>query len=263
MRKRVQIAVAVVVVAVVGVAVWQWLRERQTGPVYRGKRLDYWLRQYAEQTPKGSEATNAFRQLGERAVPWLVQRLEAPDPFGSWYLRICDGYEHYLPKFLADRLPESHHIETRLAALNALAMLAPSAHSAMTAIINALTNEDVEIGRTAALALGTLGPVTSNVVPALVSAMTTNLDWYEEGNAMYSLGVIRPVTTNAISALVNAMKNGRCEAAEALGNMGPSGASAALELLTAIRSADMMMSEAASTALLKIDPEAAAKAGVK
>lgn len=265
MRKRVKIAVAILLAAAGGVAVWQGLRERE--PVYQGKRLGYWFRAYARQTPQASEATNAIRRLGERAVPWLVQRLDAPDPFGSWYLRACDGYARYLPQFLANRLPESRHEERRLAALGALAMVAPSAHSATPAIINALNDKEVDLRRSAAATLGQLGPITSNVVPALISALT-NGDWYTEEEALRALGKLGPAATNAIPALVNELKyqhpERRAWSAEYLGNMGPRAKTAVPALLLATTDDETQwVREAATNALLKIDPEAAAKAGVK
>jgi HEAT repeat protein len=266
MRKRVQIAIAILLVIVAGVIAWQAVRERQTGPVCRGRRLDYWLQQYAKQTPQLSEATNAFRQLGERAVPWLVQILNAPDSFGSWYQRAYDGNAHYLPQFLTAGLPEPRQMESRLAALDALALLAPSAHSAMPAIINALNDKDVDLRRSAAIILGQLGPITSNVVPALVSALT-NGDWYTEQEALRVLGGMGPRATNAIPALVNELKHlhpdFRTWAAEGLGNMGPGAKSATTALmLTATQDHVLWVREAASSALLRIDPEAAAKAGI-
>ena len=265
MRKRVRIALAMLLIVIAGVSAWEGLRERE--PVYQGKRLDYWFRQYAKRTPQMSEATNAFRQLGERAVPWLVKILNAPDSFGSWYQRAYDRYANDLPLFLAGRLPEPQHMERRLTALDALALLVPSAHGAMPAIINALNDKDVDLRRSAAHTLGQLGPITSNVIPALVSALT-NGDWYTEQEALLALKGMTPPATNAIPALVNELKHlhpdFRTWAAEGLGNMGPSAkiATPAL-LLTATHDQNPRVREAASSALVKIDPGAAAKVGVK
>jgi hypothetical protein len=86
MRKWVRIALAALLIAVVGMVAWQMVRPDPHEPLYQGKRLGYWFRQYAKHSPQMSQATNAFWQMGERAVPYLAQVLEAPDPWGSWYL---------------------------------------------------------------------------------------------------------------------------------------------------------------------------------
>ena len=50
MRKRVQIVLAVLLMAVVGAVVWRILRPQEREPVYHGKPLGYWFRQYARRS---------------------------------------------------------------------------------------------------------------------------------------------------------------------------------------------------------------------
>ncbi len=263
MRKRYNIALAVLLVAILVMIAWPLLL-RLGEPVYQGKRLSYWFRAYARQTRQMSEATNAFAQLGERAVPYLARVLEGPDP---WWQKPYNLAAQRLPKSLAGGLT-TLHVEARFAALDALALLAPSAPGAVPAIINALNAPDVVLQRSVPSILGRLRPITSNVVAALVYALTRNGDWYTQEEALQALGGMGPAATNAIPALADALKHEHPDfrewAAEGLGNMGLS-AQAAVPglLLTATHDQLLWVREAASNALLKIDPEAAAKAGVK
>src|SRR5690349_443056 len=98
MRKRLQIALLLLVCVLVGAFLWQ--RRPESQPVFSGMPLDYWLRQYAKGTSQTPEARRAFRRLGQRAVPRLVQVLQERDP--CWekpYFRIfC-----YLPATVRKR----------------------------------------------------------------------------------------------------------------------------------------------------------------
>jgi hypothetical protein len=83
-RKRLQIAVAVLLVVVIGVIAWQSLRSREHEPVYRGKRLTFWLRGFdisdnAPGKPNFNESVDAVRDAGTNAFPLLLSMLRASD----------------------------------------------------------------------------------------------------------------------------------------------------------------------------------------
>src|SRR5436190_11194337 len=102
-HKRVQIALVTLLGGVLSVFLWLVICHRQSQPVFHAKPLDYWLREYARATPHMNEARRAFRRLGERAIPYLVQVLEERDP---WWEKPYFRTFPYLPRFLANRLPK-------------------------------------------------------------------------------------------------------------------------------------------------------------
>src|ERR1035437_715646 len=73
MRKRVHIALGVLLAALAGVIAWQAVRERE--PVYQGKPLSVWLRQYrvthtdGDGGELGKQTETAIRQIGTNAIP--------------------------------------------------------------------------------------------------------------------------------------------------------------------------------------------------
>ena len=88
MRKRVGIALAVVLVALGGVVGFQILCPQEREPVYQGRALRFWLRDYAgwDIGPKTwaeakVRAEDAVRQIGTNAIPNLlkmVSKTESP-----------------------------------------------------------------------------------------------------------------------------------------------------------------------------------------
>src|SRR6266566_2135843 len=238
MTKQFKLTPAFLLLAVLGVIIWQVLPPHRIEPAFQGKPLRYWFQQYADLTPSTSEATNAIQQVGKAAVPFLVQILDAPDP---WWQKRYDAVFQRLPRSLATRLPYPVAIgktrAARLAALDALALIAPSDEEALAAVIKSLNASDIEVRRSAPLLLGQLGPKTTSVIPALVNALTNN-DWYAEENALRALAAMGPAATNTIPVLENALKHGHPDfqtfAAEGLGNIGPGAKAATPSLLTAM-----------------------------
>ena len=258
MKARWQIA-SLVVVAVATIVVI--VESPSNEPVYHGKRLSYWFRQYAQQTPQMSEATNAFVHLGGQAVPYLVRVLERP--IGPWQ-RAYNFAWGLLPKSQSKKLTLPNWRDgARYYALEALALIGPQAQKAVPAILRLLNDKDLELRRAAALALGQLRPLATNVIAALVNALT-NGDWYTEENTVRALGAIGPAASNAIPALVIELNHFhpdfRTFAAEALGNLGSGAKTATPALLTALQDQHSQVREAARSALLKIDATAATKA---
>jgi HEAT repeat protein len=149
-------------------------------------------------------------------------------------------------------------------ACDALVLIGPKAGQADPAVIDLLNDHDCEVQRSAPFILAALGPITTNVIPALINALTNDGDWYTEENALRAIGLIGPAATNAIPDLVLELKHFHPDfrefAAEALGNIGPKSKSAIPALLAAERDQNIAVSDAARSALLKIEVVAPAKA---
>jgi hypothetical protein len=66
------------IVVLAGLAIYFFLPQE---PRYNGKKLSTWLREFeAEQMDRRAAAAEAVRHIGPDAVPFLVQRLQSPDP---------------------------------------------------------------------------------------------------------------------------------------------------------------------------------------
>jgi HEAT repeat protein len=114
-------------------------------------------------------------------------------------------------------------------------------------------------------AMGNIGPAARDAVPALLRNATngdSSLRWHAS-NALAAIGAepgrVVPVLTNALQD-----ENSRPSAAFALGEFGPSAKPAASLLIALLKSPQDRTDKSIYTnALKKIDPEAAAQAGVK
>jgi HEAT repeat protein len=116
----------------------------------------------------------------------------------------------------------------------------------------------------AAGCLGELGPAAKSAVPDLVKALKAN-GLFLRGAAILSLGKIRSEPETVIPLLIPYLENDNLDvqAANALAEFGPLAKPAVPKLLPLLRAKDDDDRAAARAALLKIDPDAAAKAGVK
>jgi hypothetical protein len=87
MRNRVHVVLSALFLAVVGLAMWQGLRRHEQGPVYQGKGLRTWAREYSlnlntgipESVKKREAAEAAIRGIGTNAIPALLRMLRERD----------------------------------------------------------------------------------------------------------------------------------------------------------------------------------------
>ena len=101
MRKRVQVAVAVLLVALVGVNIWRGLHKRGPEPVYQGRRLSLWLRDYAgcDTSPEEWDrakrrAEHAVRQIGTNAIPNLLEMVRKNE--SPRMSRLISFWDHHI-----------------------------------------------------------------------------------------------------------------------------------------------------------------------
>lgn len=116
----------------------------------------------------------------------------------------------------------------------------------------------------AARLIGGFGPPAKAAVPALIRALKGNDDPVHEA-AIAGLGKIHSDAETVIPLLIPYLddENLNDEAADALANFGSLAKAAVPEIIPLLKARDKDAREAARKALLAIDPEAAAKAGVK
>jgi len=262
MRKRYRIALAVLLVAVAGVIAWELLRLRE--PLYQGKALTVWL---TPQRYSGTfdawqaqvrKADEAVLRIGSKAVPALLRMLQAKDSALKVSLINLARRQHII------RIEYTSAAEWHHRARHGFEVLGAQGKSAVPALID-IANQN--ISRTSELdaidALGFIGPSAEQAVPSLLR-WATNADSEMRCNAILALGKIHSDPDRVVLALTNALQDSyvpaRIDALIALQHFGPDAKLAVPALLEFLKSDNTTRS---IDALKAIDPEAAAKAGVK
>jgi HEAT repeat protein len=260
--KRLRIIFVVLIAAVVCGVVWQVSRAR--GPVYQGKRLSVWLKNYDPNpvTPFATraEADEAVRQIGTNAIPMLLRLLQANDP--PWKLKVFA----LLDKQRFIKINPFHASKLNWEAMSAFGALGPGAADAVPALIEIFERNISKQSRSAAAgALGAIGPAAKSAIPVLLKGMT-NSDINLRANLLYALGRIRSAPELVVPVLCDSLKDKRsfvsvC-AVQALGDFGAGAKPAIPALVKLLQDQNSDIRANATNALKKIDPEAAAKAGV-
>jgi hypothetical protein len=268
-------------------------------PVYEVHPLGYWLtRQYVFPMGDGYGVLNSatYNPLptallnDSNAVPFLIKALRRDSWVGQAYYRkwlwpkLPAGMRAHLPN------PPADNWQIRETTAGLLGRMGPLGKPAIPALGRALKeDESYNVRLMAAVALGYLGRGDKAAMAALkVGFQDTNLALrFVATNALISIDrataaktlrestnwIVRRVATCAMIAMdlqtaIDALKGSEDEdirklAADTLANSGKGNAAAVAALAAALDDRGLSVRKAATNALLKIDPEAAAKAGVK
>ena len=196
--------------------------------LYRGKPIAYWAEQSAQQQPALSN--QAMLMLNGVIIPHLTNQMFSDTNDSRLRMALIEQL-NVLPRVHITFVPQEGR---RVQAINDLGSLGPRAKAAAPALLQALHRKDDVLCGPAATALVRIQAEPDQVIPALIGCL---LD--REGR-------------------------GRPDVVEALGEFGPRARAAVPTLvkLLADRSSKDIMA-AVPTALKNIDPDAAAKAGVK
>jgi HEAT repeat protein len=275
MIKRVHIALAVLLVMLAGVIAWQAMRQRE--PVYQGKRLSVWLEVLnRERTPSHPDdrVAQAIRHMGTNALPVLIERLHGQDTRLKQLMVAWTDKQERFPFHLksAD--------QCRSEAISGYQALGPLASSQVPRLTDMLEHDPFPNARQAAAqVLGFIGPEARGAAPALFRATKDKASGVRSA-ALFALGRIQPDAEMTIPVLVAGLDDphpgAQWQAAIALGQYGPEARAALPALLRTLATnraralaagADLpphdSFNDAFRSALKAIDPEAAAKAGVK
>lgn len=160
MRRRWWVTIVLLCVLSVTLAVL-WPRR---APMYEGKSLDAWLRDFDGGLPGPSwQAAEAVRHMGTNAVPILIakvsHRQQNPEPAWHWRLRQLLGWQSVV------KVREWNH--DRHEALAALDALGPDAKAAVPALEKLLAENPPD--QRAQIVLARIGPAA---IPALSSELT-------------------------------------------------------------------------------------------
>ena len=269
MRKRVYIALGVVLVALVGVIGWQGLRERE--PVYQGKPLSLWLVQYgrnhweARNGELDKQAEAAIRQIGPNAIPHYLKMMASRE--SPLKLKLMS----LVPTRLQTRFPMRNLDDYRFGGACGLIALGEDAKSSVPALTALLNDADPEVRHAALFALRYLGPEAADTQQWLIECLK-DPRFTMQGDAKLVLSELRQNPERAIPILVKFLDESQnaqdslmicANAIWLLGQFGPEAKPAVPSLLRLLDDAHEGIRFYATNALNQIDPEAAAKAGVK
>ncbi len=302
MGKRFGIILAVVLsVAFLGVIIWQACCTHE--PVYQGKPLSFWLEGCdpgninhahlkGQSPPTWTQGNAAIREIGTNAIPTLLRMLEQPDSRFKLIITKLLQKQHFIKAPLAP-------VNRNLNAYFGFVALGPSASNAVPRLIEIFDRDPAPVPQQAVPAiLGGFGPAAAQAVPALLRAVT-HTNAIVRGNAIYALRQIYAAPNLVVPALIKCLGDPdarvRALAARSLGECGQDAQSAVPALIQlwhrepprpatptsnwelSLDGGIVSSTWGAATspfnapdvvgsvrdALQAIDPEAAAKAGIK
>ncbi|MDB6065622.1 MAG: repeat protein [Pedosphaera sp.] len=266
MRKRSRIGFALLLLAVIGGIAW--LAFRPNEPAYKGKRLSVWLEGYRVANVASSQDMKALHELdevvrssGTNAIPTLLRRLQAKDSSLTLWLVALAGKQHLFNVKFASAAEKQQEGTYGFMALGA------DGKAAVPELIKMYEQDSSPDSRsTVTLVLCFIGPAAEQAVPMLVRSLgdKTSGSWFE---AALALGKIHARPEIAVPALVKCLNDQdfqvRLYAAKAIGAFGSDARLAVPDLLKLLADSNAKVQNAAKDALKRIDPEAAAEAGVK
>jgi HEAT repeat protein len=258
-------------------------------PRWQGKPLTEWLDELKQSSGEDThrQVAEALRQMGTNSLPLLLDMLHTKD---SWLKRKVMVFNRKQSIF---QIPVEPAEQRRGLAVEALTMLGPTGKPAIPALGEALngnepfipaayalaqigpeavaplaiavTNQDRQVRIHGIAAMGLLGSNGQAAVPFLLMRLNDS-DKTVRTFAARSLGQIGDGASNAIPILISNLSDPlasvRLASIRVLGSFSEKAKAAVPALLKAYATENSTLSREAAAALKKIDPEAAAVAGV-
>jgi HEAT repeat protein len=229
MRNRLNLVCGLLLVAAALGLLW-WSPWEPREPVYDGKPIRYWLAKSGRKGPQGLSADT-------NALPFLIKALKRDSWVGAAVYR--KQVWPKLPQAIQKHLPPRSDSQFRRCAAAAwLRTMQATAERAIPALVQALDEDDnTQVRGLVVMSLVDLDRRgDSNVVAALTGAVLSDY------------GSDHPITPGA---------------SRALGQLSTREINSTPTLLEALKDRKFMVRFGATNLLLDLDPEAAAKAGIK
>lgn len=248
---------------VAGAVIFFLLPRVEPEPIYKGRRLSEWLRDYGPTAKvQYTQAYAALRAAGTNAIPTLLRMLGEKD--SRWKLQLIAAAK----RFQLTSLPNNPALRDNFLAVwgfpqlgtQAIALVPVSSWIAVYERHPSALSQSF-VART----LGDRGQSASNAVPALLQVATnTNTAFALRIVAFEALCRIRSRPDLVVPALVRATHDRspavRETAIDGLGEFGPDAKSADDALMQILAGPDITIRAIVFEALEKIDPAAAARA---
>lgn len=225
-------------------------------------------------------AAESLGQMGRKsksALPALIVALGDKNysvrEKAAWAIRYIGPDARAAVPVLIEGIRNKNKDSNRATFAQAIGGIGPDAKDAVPVLIEALQEKDPKIRSAVTVALGEIGPGAKAAVPALISAASDNTETWM---AFEAIGKIGPEAQAAIPMLIESLAKGgryptyRCYVARALGGIGPAAkeavpllAKVARNQLEGVDIDDLPSRQAASEAVMKIDPEYGTKHGIE
>jgi HEAT repeat protein len=288
MGKKRGFLLAVLFVALAGGFVW--VLSRPSEAAYQGKPLSAWLNEYNGNPGDSNQAAFvAFRDMGTNAIPALLKIIQSGEPpffqrlilelnrrqslvhfpvRETWNERWAASFALYAMG--ADAKPAFPALTNLLFRSNSLSLsaipLAGMGSDGLPPLLAALTNKNQRIRHSAITGLWYEQSDPKIVVPALI-ALLSDQDKSVRRLAAIGLGTLHAEPGLSVPALMNEFPGNdpllRPWILTEIGQFGTNANAAVPMLLEALSDNDQKVRNQAAAALKKIDPAAAARAGVK
>jgi hypothetical protein len=264
-------------VAVAGLA---YLYSQRSGePVYQGKPLTSWLEQYGTNHWSAGhggaldqQAEAALQHIGTNAVPIYLQMMTVREsPLKVKLLTLAQ--KPWLGPFHGPSVEEYRQQLDMRRSLGAYGFLALGAKAKpyVPVLIALNTNENQRTRYFAIFALSRLGPAASEALPDMIECLD-DPDMTIRCEAATGLGMVHQKPERSVRVLIAFLEK-YCKdrmnwppsyiATWSLGQFGAQAKPAVPILISLLNDPHMSIRSAVTNALKKIDPDAAAKAGVK
>jgi hypothetical protein len=146
----------------------------------------------------------AFQAMGAKAVPYLVDLLQAKDS------AVKTGYMKFsasLPKSVESKLPKLYPaLDVRTTAAYILCALGPQARTATPALVQCLTSTNSDLRWKAVAGLAAVGPEASEAIPALILTLKDQQPEVRTFSVV-ALSRIDPESVSVKRALTNALND--------------------------------------------------------
>jgi HEAT repeats/PBS lyase HEAT-like repeat len=270
MGNKRRLLLAIVLLAALAACAWFFLSSNQPPePVYQGKTLTVWLEEGSGSfgqdinSEEQQKAADAVGHIGTNAIPTLLHLLRIKySPLKTKLILILNNQSYFKIHLTSDQ--DLHSI-----AFSGFLILGTNGVSAVPELIHIFEeNISVDSQRYALASLGAIGPPAKAAIPLLLKAATnTNYDWrvrYAAVGSVYEIHADPQIAMPAMAiCLTDTNPDIRRWACNVLGEFGTNAEPCVPALVSLLKDPNNLVRERAGGALKKIDPEAAAKAGVE
>jgi len=187
-------------VAVAALGVWiVGVRGGRKEPVYEGKALSFWLKEYVRTADPKTE--DAVRKIGTNAIPTLLRMIRAKDPAPA-----VQKLLNLASKQKLIQIDPQAAYKSRYGAVFAFQVLGPDAASAVPELMKICADaRHPELQEYAVQALGRIGSAARAALPILLSHFThTNSE--VSFNAVISVGMMGGDAKLVVPAMKNVLK---------------------------------------------------------
>ncbi len=261
MRKRLWISLAILLAAVLVLLAYG--KQQSNEPVYQGKPLSFWLSGYSAMVegPELSKIDEAVRHVGSNGIPTMLRMLQAKDS------SLRAGLIWIARKQRLVKLKSIDAKDRNFGAAMGLITLDPTIVSNAVPALVEIYNKDFSRFSQAQTCsvLAKLGPLAKRAVPALLRNMSSTNVWVRR-DAELALGRILSEPELVVPAMTKALHDPDvyipANAVVILGDYGPAAKAAIPDLVELLKTQNPVLQDQVKYALYRIDPVAAARAGV-